>query len=255
MSNLIPITYTNDRPTVSGRALHEALEVKTPYHKWFQRMTEYGFTNGADFATVDKIVRRADGAEMPQTQHDHQLTIDMAKELCMIQRTERGKECRRYFLDVERQWNSPEAVMARALQMAERKLEDVRSRVKLLEAKAEEDRPKVLFADSVSASKTSILVGDLAKLLKQNGVDTGQKRLFQTLREEGYLIKRKGSDYNSPTQRAMEMGLFEIKETTVVHADGHTSINKTTKVTGKGQVYFVNRYRKKEKAAEHHERQ
>lgn len=245
MQDLIPITYTSDRPTVSGRALHDALEVKTPYSKWFPRMTEYGFTEGSDFATVDKIVRRADGVEMPQTQHDHQLTLDMAKELCMIQRTDRGKECRRYFLEVERQWNSPEAVMARALQMANHQLDTIKDRVKLLEARAEADRPKVLFADSVSASKSSILVGDLAKLLKQNGVETGQKRLFQKLREEGYLIRRKGSDYNSPTQRSMELGLFEIKETTVVHADGHTSISKTTKVTGKGQIYFVNRYKPK----------
>lgn len=107
----------------------------------------------------------------------------------------------------------------------------------------EEQRPKVLFADSVAASHTSILVGDLAKLLHQNGVkDMGQKRLFNWLRENSYLIKRKGSDYNSPTQKAMEMGLFQIKETVVSHADGHTSVNKTTKVTGKGQQYFINKF-------------
>lgn len=107
----------------------------------------------------------------------------------------------------------------------------------------EEQKPKVLFADSVAASHTSILVGDLAKLLHQNGVkDMGQKRLFNWLRENSYLIKRKGSDYNSPTQKAMEMGLFQIKETVVSHADGHTSVNKTTKVTGKGQQYFINKF-------------
>lgn len=107
----------------------------------------------------------------------------------------------------------------------------------------EEQKPKVLFADSVAASHTSILVGDLAKLLHQNGAkDMGQKRLFNWLRENGYLIKRKGSDYNSPTQKAMEMGLFQIKETVVSHADGHTSVNKTTKVTGKGQQYFINKF-------------
>lgn len=107
----------------------------------------------------------------------------------------------------------------------------------------EEQKPKVLFADSVAASHTSILVGDLAKLLHQNGVkDMGQKRLFNWLRENGYLIKRKGSDYNSPTQKAMEIGLFQIKETVVSHADGHTSVNKTTKVTGKGQQYFINKF-------------
>ena len=113
------------------------------------------------------------------------------------------------------------------------------------ELKLEEAQPKVLFADAVSASKTSILIGDMAKLLKQNGHDIGQKRLFQWLRENGYLIKRPGADYNSPTQWAMEKELFEIKETTVSHADGHILITKTTKVTGKGQVYFVNLFAKK----------
>ena len=113
------------------------------------------------------------------------------------------------------------------------------------ELKLEEAKPKVLFADAVSASKTSILIGDMAKLLKQNGHEIGQKRLFQWLRENGYLIKRPGADYNSPTQWAMEKELFEIKETTVSHADGHILITKTTKVTGKGQVYFVNLFAKK----------
>lgn len=106
--------------------------------------------------------------------------------------------------------------------------------------------PKGIFADAVSASKKSILVGELAKLLCQNGVQIGQNRLFSWMRERGYLIKDpKRSDYNMPTQRAVEMGLFEIKETTVVHSDGHTSINKTPKVTGKGQIYFVNQFMKR----------
>ena len=111
-----------------------------------------------------------------------------------------------------------------------------------LEAEAEKNQPKVLFADSVSASHTSILIGELAKLLKQNGVDTGQKRLFEWLRNNGYLIKRKGTDRNMPTQKSMEMGLFEVKETVISHSDGHTSVSKTTKVTGKGQVYFINKF-------------
>lgn len=109
-----------------------------------------------------------------------------------------------------------------------------------LEAKVETDKPKVLFADSVEAAKTSILIGELAKLLKQNGINIGQNRLFQWLRQNGYLIRRQGSDYNMPTQRAMEMGLFEIKETTITHSDRHIHVSKTPKVTGKGQVYFVN---------------
>lgn len=109
-----------------------------------------------------------------------------------------------------------------------------------LEAKVETDKPKVLFAESVEAAKTSILIGELAKLLKQNGINIGQNRLFEWLRNNGYLIRRQGSDYNMPTQRAMEMGLFEIKETTITHSDGHIHVSKTPKVTGKGQVYFVN---------------
>lgn len=121
-------------------------------------------------------------------------------------------------------------------------LKDEQEKRKALEVKAEEDRPKVLFADSVAASQSSILVGEMAKLLKQNGVDTGQNRLFETLREKGYLIKRQGNDYNMPTQKSMEMGLFEIKETVINHSDGHTSVNKTPKVTGKGQQYFVNMF-------------
>ena len=103
----------------------------------------------------------------------------------------------------------------------------------------EQDKPKVLFADSVTASSSSILIGELAKLIKQNGVDIGQRRLFEWMRANGYLIKLKGSEYNLPTQRSMEQGLMEIKETSVVHT-GYTTISKTPKVTGKGQVYFIN---------------
>lgn len=106
----------------------------------------------------------------------------------------------------------------------------------------EEQKPKVIFADAVSTSDTDILIGDLAKLLNQNGHNIGQNRLFERLRKEGYLISRKGNSYNSPTQKAMELGLFRIKETAITHADGQTTINKTPKVTGKGQLYFINRY-------------
>lgn len=125
-------------------------------------------------------------------------------------------------------------LMAKALLVAQRQ---IAQRDKQLQ----EMQPKALFADSVCASSTSILIGELAKILKQNGVATGQNKLFAWMRDNGYLIRRKGADYNMPTQRSMEMQLFEIKETVVTHADGHTSINKTTKVTGKGQVYFVNK--------------
>lgn len=113
---------------------------------------------------------------------------------------------------------------------------------KALEQKVEQDKPKVLFSDAVSASKSSILVGELAKLLKQNGVDIGQNRLFDWLRQNGYLIRRKGNDYNMPTQKSMELGLFEIKETAISHSDGHITIHKTPKISGKGSVYFINKF-------------
>lgn len=130
---------------------------------------------------------------------------------------------------------SDDELMAKALLMAQSKIEEREKQIK-------EMTPKAIFADAVAASHTSILVGELAKLLKQNGINTGQNRLFQWMRDKKYLISRKGSDYNMPTQRAMEMGLFEIKETAVTHSDGHTSVNKTVKVTGKGQQYFINKF-------------
>lgn len=121
-------------------------------------------------------------------------------------------------------------------------LKEERQKRKALEAQAEADKPKVLFADSVASSQTSILVGELAKLLRQNGVDIGGTRLFRWLREKGYLIRRSGSDYNMPTQRSMELGLFKIKETAITHADGTVTVSKTVKVTPKAQIYFVNKF-------------
>ena len=124
------------------------------------------------------------------------------------------------------------------------KLKEEKAKNKELEDKMKENKPKVLFADSVETSKNTILIGELAKIIKQNGVDIGQKRLFTWLRDNGFLIKREGTDYNMPTQKSMELKLFEIKETAVTHSDGHISINKTPKVTGKGQVYFINKFLK-----------
>lgn len=121
-------------------------------------------------------------------------------------------------------------------------LKEERARREALELQAAVDKPKVLFADAVSTSHTNILVGDLAKILRGNGVDIGANRLFAVLRDSGYLMSQKGTSWNMPTQRAMDLGLFKVKETTVVHSDGHTTVNKTPKVTGKGQLYFVERF-------------
>ena len=239
MNDLIVINYDTDKPTVSGRELHEALEIETPYHKWFPRMCEYGFTENEDYSVTDIFVPNSNGGK--QTQMNHQLTIPMAKEICMLQRNEKGKQFRQYFIKVEEAWNSPEMVMKRALEIANRKVEELKQRTFSLETEREQDKPKVLFAQAVETAHTSILIGDLAKILKQNGVQTGQKRLFEQLRQEGYLMKG-GSSHNMPTQRAMEMGLFEVKESTINNPDGSIRINKTTKVTGKGQTYFINKF-------------
>ena len=173
---------------------------------------------------------------------DHLMTLNMAKEIAMVSNTEKGKQARIYFIKCEEAWNSPEMILARANQIQSHMIEDYTKKIEFLENKVKEDKPKVLFAESVATSKTSILVGDLAKIIKQNGVDIGQKRLFTWLRDNGFLIKREGTDYNMPTQKSMELELFEIKETAVTHADGHISISKTPKVTGKGQIYFINKF-------------
>ncbi|EJP28304.1 phage antirepressor protein KilAC domain protein [Selenomonas sp. FOBRC9] len=245
MTNAIALIFDNENGEVriSGRQLHMFLEVQTPYTKWFDRMTEYGFTENVDF-NLDKNVQvqNEGGREVKRELIDHLMTLSMAKELAMLQRTDKGKEVRLYFIRVEEEWNTPERVMARALRFSERILSDTKALLTDAQKQIERDRPKVLFADSVSTSHTTILIGELAKIIKQNGVNMGQNRLFQWMRENGYLIGRRGTDYNMPTQKAMEMGLFTIKETAVSHADGHTSISKTPKVTGKGQVYFVNKF-------------
>lgn len=241
MTALIPVNYDNpERPTVSGRVLHEFLGVDSNYTTWFKRMVEYGFTEHIDFETCFPNLE-SENQHGGQNKINHQLTIPMAKELCMIQRNERGKQARQYFLKVEEQWNSPEAVMRRAVLIAQRKNDQLKAENKLLAADNERMKPKEIFADAVSASQNSILVGEMAKLLRQNGVEIGQNRFFEWLRQNGYLINRRGTDRNMPTQKAMEMGLFEIKETSITHSDGHISVNKTVKVTGKGQIYFVNK--------------
>lgn len=216
MNELLKVNYDNDRITLSARELHEFLGIGTQYTKWFDRMSEYGFYENVDYQAISQKRLTAQGNET--TYIDHEITLDMAKEIAMIQRSDKGKEVRQYFLELERRWNSPEAVMNRALEYS-------RKQVKALMEENKELKPKALFADAVSASNESILIGQLAKLIRQNG----------------YLIK-KGERYNQPTQKSMDLGLFEVKERTITNPDGSTRITLTTKVTGKGQVYFINKF-------------
>lgn len=225
MNELLKIdTSDAERITVSARDLHKALEVSTDFNHWFTRMCEYGFEAHKDFTT---FLSESTGGRPSQ---DAQITVDMAKEIAMLQRTEKGKEVRKYFIQVEKEWNSPEKVMARALTIANKT-------IATLEIENKEMKPKALFADAVAQSDTSILVYDLAKLICQNGVKIGGNRLWTWLRDNGYIFKHSCE----PTQKSMEMKLFEVIERTVQRSGHDPKVTRTTRVTGKGQVYFINK--------------
>lgn len=239
MNKIIKVNYDGEQPMVSARELHKELEVKYDFTRWVNsNFTE--FVENVDFSRghIDVSANRYGGT---QTLDDYNLSVDMAKHLCLISKTEKGKQCRQYLIDLEKVWNTPEQVMARALKMADKTIDKLKSDNAVLLADVNRMKPKEIFADAVSVSDTSILIGELAKIIKQNGVDIRQNRLFEWMRKKGYLINRKGTDYNMPTQKSMEMMLFEIKERTINNPDGSIRITKTTVVTGKGQQYFINR--------------
>lgn len=237
MEEIIKINYESEQPTVSARELHEGLEINTKFATWFERMCEYGFSEGNEF--FPKVGKTSEQGGRPSI--DYEICIDMAKQICMIQRTDKGKQYRQYFLDLEKAWNTPEQVMARALKIANNEIDKLKADNRVLIADTERMKPKEIFADAVSSSKDSCLIGDLAKIICQNGYKIGRNRLFEWMKTNGYLIKG-GSSKNMPTQKAMEMKLFEVKETTITAPDGSTNVKRTTKVTGKGQVYFVNKF-------------
>ena len=238
MEEIIKINYESEQPTVSARELYEGLEIKSNFTTWFDRMCEYGFTE-LDFKKC--FPNLESGCNGGQNMVDYEISIDMAKQICMIQRTDKGKQYRQYFLDLEKAWNTPEQVMARALKIANNEIDKLKADNRVLIADTERMKPKEIFADAVSSSKDSCLIGDLAKIICQNGYKIGRNRLFEWMKTNGYLIKG-GSSKNMPTQKAMEMKLFEVKETTITTPDGSTNVKRTTKVTGNGQVYFVNKF-------------
>ena len=227
-----------DTQTVSARELYSALEVSKRFSAWFETYSNT-FIEGEDYTSVLKSteVQNNGGVQIRELQ-DYNMTVDMAKHICLMSRTEKGKQCRQYLIDLEKAWNTPEQVMARALKIANKTIDSLKSdNTKLIEDNARM-KPKEIFADAVSASETSLLVRDVAKLIRQNGVKIGEKRLYKWLRENGYVCQ--GS--TAPTQKAMEMGLFEVVIRTVERGDKLPLEAKTTKVTGKGQVYFVNKF-------------
>ena len=233
MNELFNVTTNGDKLTLSARELYKELNIAGRFSRWFEQMSEYGFEENVDFTSVQNCTVVNNGAT--RELQDYRITLDMAKEIAMLQRNEKGKEIRRKLIELEKAWNSPEKVMARALDIAHKTIAN-------LQIENEEMKPKAIFVDAVATSDTSILIGDLAKLIKQNGTDIGQKRLFERMRNDGYLIK-KGTSKNMPTQVAMEKGLFEVKERVINNPDGSTRITRTTKVTGKGQIYFINMFK------------
>lgn len=239
MDEIIKVNYDGEQPTVSARDLYSGLGIEKRFSAWFEANSQ-GFIEGEDFTSVLSGTVVNNGAH--RDLQDYEMSVDMAKHICLMSRTEKGKQCRQYLIDLEKAWNSPEQIYARALKMADKAMEKLKTCNAALLEDVNRMKPKEIFADAVSASGTSILIGELAKIIKQNGVNIGQNRLFEWMRNNSYLISRKGTDYNMPTQKSMELGLFEIKETAITHSDGHTTVSKTTKVTGKGQQYFINKF-------------
>ena len=255
-NELIKVTVLDDQQLVSARDLYKGLNIKRRFSAWVDQNFK-DFDDKTDFTTVPGSTVVGNGAIKRIT--DYALTLDMAKQLCMMSHTELGKKYRRYFIELERKWNDPQEVVKRGyaiLQNENTQLKFENNRL-VMENVAqseliEHNQPKVVFADAVSVSDTPILIGELAKILKQNGVETlevdgktlamGPNNLFKWMRANGYLINRKGTDYNTPTQKAMKLKLFRIKESTHVSGDGVVKITKTSKVTGKGQQYFVNKF-------------
>lgn len=227
MNEIVKVNYDNEQPTVSARELHNGLEVSERFQSWFNRQLQYGFEENSDY-----VGRKEFNTLAKQELQDYQISIDMAKQICMLQRSDKGRQYRQYFLDLEKAWNTPEQVMARALKLADKEIDRLKADNKVLLEDTARMKPKEIFA---------VL---LAKLLRQNGIDIGQNRLFDWMRKNGYLIRQKGSAYNTPTQRSADLGILTTKETVIVRSDGSTEVKKTVKVTGKGQQYFINKFLK-----------
>lgn len=219
--------------TVNARELHAFLEVQTRFNDWIKnRVDEYGFIENQDFiAFTENLVNGGRRIE-------YALSLDMAKELSMVERNEKGKRARQYFIDCEKRLSGSLNAIPQTLPEALRLAADLADEKAALLAEKEANAPKVAFADAVGNANDTILIRDLAKVLKQNGMDMGEKRLFAYLRENGFLTLQ-----NMPTQRAMDLGLFWVRESVIALPDGD-KISFTTRVTGKGQQYFLKRFSK-----------
>lgn len=219
----------NDEIVVSGRELHEFLEVGSQYTKWFERMTEYGFDQENDYLAVNQKRLTAQGNTTSFV--DHQIKLDMAKEIAMLQRSEKGKQARRYFIKVEKMWNDPEMIVKRALDLQQKKIIQ-------LEVKISEEKKYTDFGKVVSLSDGAINVGAFSKLIyDEHGIKIGRNKLMEWLRDKGYLMKI-GRERNFPKQQYIEQGLFKLVPTIIQRSEGDVQ-GGTTLVTGKGQVRLL----------------
>ena len=228
MNELLKVNYEADRITLSARELHEFLEIKTEFAKWMHRMCEYGFSKDVDYRVIVKNDENPLGGR-PST--DYEITIDMAKEIAMIQRNEKGKQARQYFIEVEKQWNSPERVIARGLIESQKMIENLNQQVI-------EMKPKAEFFDQVASSKTAIQMAEVAKVLNYPGY--GRNRLFEFLRNKKVLMAN-----NIPYQKYVDCGYFRVIEQKYTKPNGDTAINIKTLVYQKG-INFIKKILDKE---------
>ena len=231
-NEIIKVDFENE--TVSARDLYESVNNgKERFSKWFERQLQYGFVEGEDYSNPFQKVRvqKEGNRNVEREVEDYNLSIDMAKQICMVQKTDKAKQVRQYLIQLEKAWNSPEAVMARALQMANNTIGNLKLTI-------EEQRPLVEFANKVSNSSNLIDMGKMAKLLKDENINIGRNRLFEWLRKKDILMRN-----NIPYQRYLDGGYFQVKESTFETPYG-TKTQQTTFVTGKGQIYITEKLRK-----------
>lgn len=229
MESLIKIEERNGEQLVSGRDLHEFLEGSERFSKWWERMVSYGFEENKDYTPYQKV-----HPQNKQEYTDYLMKISMAKELSMLQRNERGKQAREYFIKCEEAWNSEDMVLARALQIQNKKILSYKEHIEVLENKIKEDAPRVSFAETIEKASDCILVREFSKIIANEGIHLGEKSLYKWFREKGFIFKNS----TEPMQSAVQRGLFKVSERVIKAVTGDI-VRSTTKITGKGQIYFL----------------
>lgn len=229
LESLIKIEERNGEQLVSGRDLHEFLEGSERFSKWWERMISYGFEENKDYTPYQKV-----HPQNKQEYTDYLMKISMAKELSMLQRNERGKQAREYFIKCEEAWNSEDMVLARALQIQNKKILGYKEHIEVLENKIKEDAPRVSFAETIEKASDCILVREFSKIIANEGIHLGEKSLYKWFREKGFIFKNS----TEPMQSAVQRGLFKVSERVIKAVTGDI-VRSTTKITGKGQIYFL----------------